>query len=252
MNWVVFLSLGALLSFSPMGHTEEGEDSYDEDFSIENEELLVVEDDETAEEIEQEEEVVEEERDSIPVHSEMALKKMKTKPSKELIEETPPKVRPAQKEAVPKIKAQAIEKISVENDESPALQMDESLQESEPLAGGVGAAIKSKIPTIQINMEQVFGGAPIIYTILAVLSTVAFAIWSYTMFTVRSSELLPQQLLRDLKSKLISNQFTDALMLCQKERHFFCKMVATGILARKQGLGIMVEMMKAEGKRSTV
>jgi biopolymer transport protein ExbB len=72
------------------------------------------------------------------------------------------------------------------------------------------------------------------------------------MLTVRSIEFLPKKLIQDLRTKLVSNQFNEALDLCVKERHFFCKMLASGILARKHGLNMMVDTMKSEGKRSTI
>lgn len=250
MNWLIYLSLGAMFTFSTIGHADE-ENIYYDDFSIVSDEL-VIEEDELGEELEEETSLVEEEKNPVGEYAQMILKDKKSKPAQEWIEEVPISVNKAKQEPVKQAPIREIEKIQVDSDESSSMHIDETLQESEPLASTVSTPHHEEISEIEISIKQVFGGAPIIYTLLSILSIVSLSIWSYSMLTIRSSELLPEKLIKDLKSKLISNQFTDALHLCQKERHFFCKMVATGILARKQGLGMMVEMMKAEGKRSTV
>jgi len=108
------------------------------------------------------------------------------------------------------------------------------------------------VQAIEINLKQVFSGSPIIYTLLFFLSIISMCIWLYSMLTIRSVEFLPPSLVKDLRTKLISNQFDDALDLCVKQKHFFCKMLASGILARKHGLNVMIDTMKAEGKRSTI
>lgn len=108
------------------------------------------------------------------------------------------------------------------------------------------------VQAIEINLRQVFAGSPIIYSILFFLSTISCCVWLYSMLTIRSSDFLPPKLIKDLRAKLISNQFDEALDLCVKQKHFFCKMLASGILARRHGLNVMLDTMKAEGKRSTV
>lgn len=113
-------------------------------------------------------------------------------------------------------------------------------------------SLEKSLHTIQINLRQVFSGSPIIYSILFLLSISSVCIWLYSMFTVRSVEFLPNALIKDLRAKLVSNQFDEALDICVKQKHFFCKMLASGILARKYGLNIMIDTMKAEGKRSTI
>lgn len=116
----------------------------------------------------------------------------------------------------------------------------------------IAEKISIPAPTLQVNLRQVFAGSPIIYTILLLLSIISVCVWLYSMLTIRSIEFLPKNLIQELKTKLVSNQFNEALDLCVKQRHFFCKMLASGILARKHGLNLMVDTMKAEGKRSTV
>lgn len=121
-----------------------------------------------------------------------------------------------------------------------------------PLLDSIKEEAAKTVQRIEINLRQVFSGSPIIYTVLFLLSSISVCVWLYSMFTIRSVEFLPPALIKELRTKLISNQFDEALDLCVKQKHFFCKMLASGILARKHGLNVMLDTMKSEGKRSTV
>lgn len=143
--------------------------------------------------------------------------------------------------------------------ESIAVQVDQAIAENEKMIIGVSNPIEMMkeeagrtIKEIEISLAQVFSGAPIIYSVLFLLSSLAVCIWLYSMFTIRPIEFLPPNLVKEIRTKLISNQYDEALDICVKEKHFFCKMLASGILARKHGLNVMIDTMKAEGKRSTV
>ncbi len=110
---------------------------------------------------------------------------------------------------------------------------------------------KKALQSVDLSFKAIFRGSPIIYLLLFSLSIFSVSIWLYSMFTVRSIELLPPTLIKELRTKLIHNQFNDALDLCVREKHFFCKMLASAILMRKHGLHTMIDSMKAEGRRST-
>lgn len=147
----------------------------------------------------------------------------------------------------------------VQKKESIAIQVDQAMAENERIVVGVSNPFEMvkeeagrSIKEIEISLKEVFAGAPIIYSILFLLSSVAVSVWLYSMLTIRPVEFLPPQLVKDIRTKLISNQFDEALDLCVKQKHFFCKMLASGILARKHGLTVMVDTMKAEGKRCTI
>lgn len=107
-------------------------------------------------------------------------------------------------------------------------------------------------PTIEISLKQVFAGSPIIYTVLLAMSVMSLFISLYNVLSLRSSGILPETLIKTLRHKLMSNQFDEALVLClEKNDNFFCKMLASGISTRKHGLPVILETMKAEGKRAT-
>lgn len=252
MKRIALYTLGALLSFATLSHAEENEgvvdifsiadakeESFEKEFSF-SEDIKILPPEEA---VQVSANVVEQ--------TDHFLKN--TKAPSIILEQIP-----TEKKAVPEQIRKAafskdFEKVKVEseNNESLAIQVEKEMLENEPLAKDAAKSAGS-LNAVEISLAQVFKGAPIIYSLLLALSIAAFGIWIYTLLTIRSTENLPEQLYKDLTVKLMSNHFTEALHLCQKEEHFFCKMVAAGILSRKQGLGIMMEMMKAEGKRSTV
>jgi len=143
--------------------------------------------------------------------------------------------------------------------ESLGVEVDQLIAEEEEMIITPTSALDTireetakSVQTIEINLRQVFSGSPIIYSLLFFLSTISVCVWLYSMLTIRSVDLLPPKLIKELRTKLVSNQFDEALDLCVKQKHFFCKMLASGILARRHGLNVMIDTMKAEGKRSTV
>ena len=105
---------------------------------------------------------------------------------------------------------------------------------------------------IQINLNQVFSGSPVIYSLLLLLSLAAVSIWLYVSMSFRVLASTAKSMTAQLKNHLGSNQFSDALNLCQKNNNFFSRMISSGILSRAHGLHVITEAMKAEGKRSTI
>jgi len=103
----------------------------------------------------------------------------------------------------------------------------------------------------EINLRQVFAGSPIIYSILLAMSMGAVFVWLYNLISLRYSGSLPDTVLKPIRIKLNSNQYEEALSLCAENNNLFCKMVATGIHSRRYGIQVMLEAMKAEGKRAT-
>ncbi|NGX37862.1 MAG: hypothetical protein K1000chlam2_01027 [Chlamydiae bacterium] len=167
----------------------------------------------------------------------------------------------SEKKAAPLPIQNQIQKMDIQEikTESLAVEIDKMVAADEKMVISPAASLETikeetskSIQAIEINLRQVFSGSPVIYSLLFALSTISVCVWLYSLLTVRSVEFLPPTLIKDLKTKLISNQFDEALDLCVKQKHFFCKMLASGILARKHGLNTMVDTMKAEGKRSTI
>jgi biopolymer transport protein ExbB len=105
---------------------------------------------------------------------------------------------------------------------------------------------------VQISFDQVFSGSPIIYSVLFFLSIAAMFIWLYAQTSIRSLNALTKPVISSLRNQLSSNQYDDALALCQQHNNFFCRMVASGILSRAHGIHVISDVMKAEGKRATM
>ena len=132
--------------------------------------------------------------------------------------------------------------------DSPALPLEE-----EPAALiTIEGEIAKQSEVIKVDLQRAFAGSPIIYVLLFGMSVFAVCIWLYSLLSLRGAISLPSALMRNLHDKLNSNHFDDALFLCQQQNNLFCKMVATGIHSRRHGLPMMIEAMKAEGKRLSV
>ncbi len=106
--------------------------------------------------------------------------------------------------------------------------------------------------TITVDLKQAFAGSPIIYSLLMGMSVIGLAIWFYAISSLRSTTRIPEAQLRNLHNKLSSNHFDEALALCGQNPNLFGRMIASGIQTRRHGMAIMVETMKAEGKRASV
>lgn len=114
------------------------------------------------------------------------------------------------------------------------------------------ANLMNASPAIEISLKQVYAGSPIIYTVLLAMSVASLFICLYNTLSLRTSGVLSETLMKTLRQKLTSNQFDEALALClEKNDNFFCKMLASGISTRRHGLPVILETMKAEGKRAT-
>lgn len=105
---------------------------------------------------------------------------------------------------------------------------------------------------IVVDLKQAFSGSPIIYTVLLGMSIFAFCIWLYCVFSLRATTHISRPFLVNIQNKLNSNSFDEALFLCEEKPTLFGKMVCSGIHSRRHGLPIMMEAMKAEGKRETI
>lgn len=105
---------------------------------------------------------------------------------------------------------------------------------------------------IVIDLQQAFSGSPIIYSLLFAMSVIAVGIWLYSILSLRSSAGISQSLVRNLQNKLNSNNFEEALSLCAEKDTLLSKMISSGIHSRRHGLPVMIEAMKAEGKRASI
>ena len=105
---------------------------------------------------------------------------------------------------------------------------------------------------ISIDLKQVFAGAPVIYSLLLVMSMGTMFIWLYTVLSLRPSGVMPKSFVENLRTQLNQQQFDAAFHLCQQHDTLLSKMMSSALATRNQGIKVMVEAMKSEGKRVSV
>lgn len=221
--------------------------AYDFDEAFADDDEMMTLDSEIEAILEEEENHTQEEaQTAIDDYDEFLFEDQYTQPQEEKLAPLPIKSAP-KKIKVDEVKTSSL---AVEVDKAAAEEIP--IASSSPLVESIVDEAAKSVKKIEINLKQVFSGSPIIYSLLFVLSTISVCVWLYSMLTIRSVDLLPPKLIKELRTKLISNQYDEALDLCVKQKHFFCKMLASGILARRHGLNVMIDTMKSEGKRSTV
>ncbi len=104
---------------------------------------------------------------------------------------------------------------------------------------------------IQINLREVFFGAPLIYTILFLLSIGTVTLWLYTILGMREDYLMPKEFASRLDQHLEAKDFEAASALCCQQNFLLGSMVRSSLVSRHQGRSLMLENMRAEGKRAS-
>ena len=177
----------------------------------------------------------------------------KTEISPELIEELSPTLTQSPiplfsslEEETPLILSQ-IEEVSVEPNTMTIANLFPPAEQAPPVPLEV-------IPKsgIEINLMQVLSGSPLIYLLLFSMSLSAIAIWLYSMISLKSQATIPDSLTKEIRNKLLGNDFQEASSLCDNNKNLFSKIVAAGLSCRKYGLQAMVENMQSEGKKATI
>lgn len=107
-------------------------------------------------------------------------------------------------------------------------------------------------PAISIDLRQVFAGAPVIYSLLLIMSMGTMFIWLYTVLSLRPSGVMPKDFVSNLRAQLNQQQYEEAFHLCQQHNTLLSKMMSSALANRSQGLKVMTEAMKSEGKRISV
>ncbi len=103
-----------------------------------------------------------------------------------------------------------------------------------------------------IDFRDVFSGAPWIYSIMLVLSFASCFIWLYNILSMKKSFSSADSIIKSLRHHLHSNRYEEATLLCSEHHLLVCNMVKAAIKARKLGGWMMLETMRAEGKRYTL
>jgi biopolymer transport protein ExbB len=137
----------------------------------------------------------------------------------------------------------------IEEETSAILFTNDAAGSEEPLIPAISTQPKGQI---EISLQQVYAGSPFIYSFLLAMSFASIAIWFYSMIRMKSQASISETFYRNLRNKLMSNHFDDALSLCEENRSIFSRILSSGLAYRKYGIQTMLENMKAEGKRATI
>lgn len=103
-----------------------------------------------------------------------------------------------------------------------------------------------------IDWKAVFAGSPMIYSLLGLLSFAAVGISIYSAIQLNVLLRTSENVHNVLQSKLLSNHFDDVQQLCAQSDSFLCRMLQSGLSARKQGPQVLWEAMRQEGKRISI
>lgn len=103
-----------------------------------------------------------------------------------------------------------------------------------------------------LDLKEVFGASPVIYSILLALSLFSFVLWSYALLTLSLPRLIPAAFAEQMRGHLLAKRYDTAYEVCQNAKHTFASILASGIAARKHGYPVMLESMQMEGKRCGV
>jgi len=102
-----------------------------------------------------------------------------------------------------------------------------------------------------IDIKRIFASSPFIYAALTLMSIGAMAIWLYTLATFRSKDIMPERYRTHLRSLLERQQWNLAAEACQKHPNLLSSIINAGLTTRELGPSVMVDAMKAEGKRAS-
>ena len=101
-----------------------------------------------------------------------------------------------------------------------------------------------------LDIKTVFSSAPIIYSLLAMMSIASMGIWLYCLLTFRAKDIMPEGFRQELRRLLAAEQYDKAFQLCERKENILSALLKTGLTTRAMGPQIMIDAMKSEGKRA--
>lgn len=100
-----------------------------------------------------------------------------------------------------------------------------------------------------LDLVKVFQGSPMIYSTLICMSIFSFIVWLYSLLTLRSSDMMPEEFLVKVREQILEKRFEAAITTCKQDNNFASSIIAAGVSARRHGPQVIMETMHAEGKR---
>lgn len=102
-----------------------------------------------------------------------------------------------------------------------------------------------------LDIKTVFSSAPLIYSLLVLMSIASLGIWLYSLITFRAKDIMPEPFRRELKGLLEQEQYELAHKLCDTKENILSSLMRTGLITRGLGPQVMIDAMKSEGKRAS-
>ncbi|HSX26704.1 MAG TPA: MotA/TolQ/ExbB proton channel family protein [Chlamydiales bacterium] len=102
-----------------------------------------------------------------------------------------------------------------------------------------------------LDLKKVFSSAPLIYSLLSLMSVASMVIWLYSLATFRAKDIMPPVFRDELRTLLISEQYEQAKAFCDQHGNILANLIGTGLTTRKLGPQVMIDAMKSEGKRAS-
>jgi biopolymer transport protein ExbB len=124
------------------------------------------------------------------------------------------------------------------------------------LLAGEAAPKKETSPAVLqtpqlLDFKKIFVTAPVIYSILSMMSVASMVIWLYSLSTFRAKDIMPAAFLDELRSLLAQEKYDEAKKLCEGKENLLASLIKAGLTTRNLGPQVMIDAMKSEGKRAS-
>jgi len=126
-----------------------------------------------------------------------------------------------------------------------------STPQSPMIPAAVQTAAKPVLKPKLIDLKKVFQSAPVIYSILSLMSIASMVIWLYTLATFRAKDIMPGAFRDELRALLETSQYDQAKAFCSSKKNLLASLVKVGLTSRNLGPQMMIDAMKSEGKRAS-
>jgi biopolymer transport protein ExbB len=134
---------------------------------------------------------------------------------------------------------------SVIAEENPSMQKEKKLEK--PITKIIDSEQHSSI----LNIREIFFSAPIIYSLLFIMSIFAGGIWLYSLMTFKEKNFIPKSFIQTCRYHLAENEESKVFELCRKEGNLLAKMLYTALFTKNLGPEVMIDSMKSEGQRES-
>ncbi len=160
-----------------------------------------------------------------------------------------------EKEITPRMDAKAaeeasaplVQQLAVKPKETAAAAVEKTVADAQQTFPA--ARVEPSASSAQVSLREVFAGAPLIYSVLFVISIATVALWLFTQMNMRTHTLMPPEMVAELQEKMSAGKLEEALAICQGNTSLLGRMVRSGLQAEHKNKSEMFSMMESEGKR---